>query len=75
MTKVFQEPPMVAYRRERNLGDSLVHGKTNKQVKNQLNHANWIATNVPAFPTVIILLVQQEKSSKSRIKTIVNSTA
>ena len=33
MTKVFQEPPMVAYRRDRNLGDSLVHGKTNKQVK------------------------------------------
>ena len=33
MTKVFQEPPMVAYRRDRNLGDSLVRGKTNKQVK------------------------------------------
>ena len=33
MTKVFQEPPMVACRRDRNLGDSLVYGKTNKQVK------------------------------------------
>ena len=35
MTKVFQEPPMVAYRRDRNLRDSLVQGKTNKQVKNK----------------------------------------
>ena len=75
MTKVFQEPPMVAYRRDRNLGDSLVHEKTNKQVNKQVNHANWIATNVPAFPTVIKLLVQQEKGSKSQITTIVDSTA
>ena len=75
MTKVFQEPPMVAYRRDRNLRDSLVQGKTNKQVEKQVNHANWIATNVPAFPTVIKLLVQREKGSKSQITIIVDNTA
>jgi hypothetical protein len=30
MRNVFQKPPLVAYRRDRNLGDMLVHGKLNR---------------------------------------------
>ena len=30
MKEVFQEVPIVAYRWDRNLGDLLVHGKTNR---------------------------------------------
>ena len=33
MTEVFQKPPIVAYRRDKNLADTLVHGKTNKALK------------------------------------------
>ena len=33
MTEVFQKPPIVAYRRDNNLADTLVHGKTNKALK------------------------------------------
>jgi Na+-translocating ferredoxin:NAD+ oxidoreductase RnfC subunit len=32
MTEIFKEPPIVAYRRDRNLGDLLVHGKLNRIV-------------------------------------------
>ena len=32
MRQAFDSPPMVAYRRDRNLCDTLVHGKTNKAV-------------------------------------------
>ena len=30
---MFQKPPIVAYRRDKNLADTLVHGKTNKALK------------------------------------------
>ena len=33
MREVFKEPPIVAFRRDRNLCDTLVHSKTNKAVK------------------------------------------
>ena len=33
MTEVFQKTPIVAYRRDKNLADTLVHGKTNKALK------------------------------------------
>ena len=33
MTEVFQKPPIVAYRRDKNLADTLVHGKTDKALK------------------------------------------
>ena len=33
MAKAFQKPPIVAYRRDKNLADTLVHGKTNKALK------------------------------------------
>ena len=33
LQSVFKNPPMVAYRRDRNLCDTLVHGKTNKLVR------------------------------------------
>jgi len=33
MKKIFQEIPIVAYRRGRNLGDTLVHGKTNRVMR------------------------------------------
>ena len=33
MKEVFEEVPIVAYRRGRNLGDTLVHGKTNRIVR------------------------------------------
>ncbi len=33
MRRVFTTPPLVAYRRDRNLCDTLVHGKTNKLVQ------------------------------------------
>ena len=33
MREVFRVPPLVAFRRDRNLCDTLVHGKTNKALK------------------------------------------
>ena len=30
MRRVFADPPLMAYRRDRNLGDILVHGKLNR---------------------------------------------
>ena len=33
LTKAFEKPPLVAYRRDRNLSDILVHGKLNKLMK------------------------------------------
>ena len=33
MKDIFQEPPMVAFRRDKNLCDTLVHGKTNAALK------------------------------------------
>ena len=33
MTEVFQKPPIMAYRQDKNLTDTLVHGKTNKALK------------------------------------------
>ena len=33
MAKAFQTPPIVAYRRDKNLADTLVHGKTNRALK------------------------------------------
>ena len=33
MKEVFDEPPIVAFRRDKNLCDTLVHGKTNKAIK------------------------------------------
>jgi hypothetical protein len=33
MRDVFKEPPIVAYRRDKNLCDTLVHGKTNRAVR------------------------------------------
>ena len=33
MREVFKEPPLVAFKRDRNLCDALVHSKTNKAVK------------------------------------------
>ena len=33
MARAFQQPPIVAYRRDKNLADTLVHGKTNKVLK------------------------------------------
>jgi len=37
MKEVFEEAPIVAYRRGRNLGDTLVHGKTNRIVRGVSN--------------------------------------
>lgn len=37
MVQVFQTPPLVAYRRDKNLCDVLVHGKTNKALKRAEN--------------------------------------
>ena len=34
MKKVFPDPPIIAYRRDRNLSDIIVHGKLNKVTKN-----------------------------------------
>ena len=33
IAEVFQKPPIVAYRWEKNLADTEVHGKTNKELK------------------------------------------
>ncbi len=35
MQRVFEQPPIIAYRRDRNLGDILVHGKLNKILRNE----------------------------------------
>lgn len=37
MKDVFQEPPIVAYRRDKNICDTLVHGKTNAALKSVRN--------------------------------------
>ena len=34
MKQVFREPPIVAFRRDRNLSDTLVHSKTNRSIRN-----------------------------------------
>ena len=34
MRQVFREPPIVAFRRDRNLSDTLVHSKTNRVMRN-----------------------------------------
>lgn len=35
MTNIFQEPPLVAYSRDRSLVDNLAHGKLNKMQFNE----------------------------------------
>ena len=37
MAKAFQTPPIIAYRRDKNLADTLVHGKTNRALKHSDN--------------------------------------
>ena len=37
LTEVFQEPPLVAFRRDRNMADVLVHGKLNRVMKGRCN--------------------------------------
>ncbi|XP_053394169.1 uncharacterized protein LOC128555550 [Mercenaria mercenaria] len=37
MMEVFQSPPIIAYRRDKNICDILVHGKTNKALKQSVN--------------------------------------
>jgi len=39
MKEVFEEVPIVAFRRGRNLGDTLVHGKTNRIVRGVSNQS------------------------------------
>ena len=64
MARVFQTPPIVAYRRDKNLCDVLVHGKTNKALKRVDNTCScrvcqavlkddiWNSTSDEAFKTV-----------------------
>ena len=45
MKDIFQEPPMVAFRRDKNLCDTLVHGKTNAALKSTNTVCNTGCTN------------------------------
>lgn len=40
MKEIFPEPPLVAYRRDRNLADIIVHGKLNKITKKCTNYSS-----------------------------------
>jgi len=46
MKEVFEEDPIVAYRRGRNLGDTFVHGTTNRKVRGVSNQPIECPKNV-----------------------------
>ena len=65
MQQIFQEPPLIAYRRDRNLNDILVHGKHNKIFKAK----NGESDSCPDKNCAICpIMIRGEEATKVRTK-------
>lgn len=66
MMEVFKDQPLVAFRRDRNLCDTLVHGKTNRA----------ITTSMPKCPCKVCSIIQEgnisDVSRKETFRTVTN---
>ena len=66
MQRIFLEPPLIAYRRDRNLNDILVHGKHNRIFKTREDSGRCPNENCTLCP----IMIRGEEASELRTKPV-----